>query len=554
MQQILTNRNLQLTFIGVVLFIFFLGNNQLVLWDNAESAVALMAQQIVKTGDWQLLFLNFGDGISMHPLQVWETALVYKVFGINEFATRFPAVLYVILTFGTLFYFVRKLYSETVALLAVVILATSFFVPTLAKVNLAESGLLFYATVLFFAFLSNLKTPDLKVTIAFWVAALLSTFQGGFVAVAAIAITWGVLFGLNKTLRPQLLQLKPWLFPIVLLPIIAWVLITKTDASVIKMTPFYDTFLNPETSVSFGQQTIILVLAFLPWIGFLIASLFRLGKELIKKEEEAIFYGSWLIFGYLIYEFIPSAMEIPSAIIYPAVAVLMAKQFLDFEAACERFQNRPINEHLEIRVKKAKFQQENLTKTAQLLGIIVVFLITFGLAMVGYSQGVGILRTSFVGILLWITGFVVAIGLYGRNSQITFYGAISGGLLFLLFGWLLIVPVIEPARSVAQRTTNIIEALEVKNNVIIAVNDKYALAGLPFYLNNQSVEYQSITDTTTLKTMYLETTNATFILDDYQYKSLKETVNNAPNKASKIIPVEGIMKGFGAGNYWIVKR
>jgi 4-amino-4-deoxy-L-arabinose transferase-like glycosyltransferase len=555
MQQILTNRNLQLTFIGIVLFIFFLGNNQLVLWDNAESAVALTAQQIVQTGNWTVLFLNFEDGISIHILQVFETALMYKIFGINEFATRFPSVLYVIFTFVTVFYFVQKLYSETVALMTVVILATSFFVPTLAKINLAESGLLFYATVMFFAFLSNLRTSDLKVTIAFWVATLLSTFQGGFVAVFAIAGTWGILFFFKKNLRSQLLKLQPWLFPIVLLPIIAWVFMTKTDGSTIRMTPFYDTFLNPSTSVSFGQQTIILILGFLPWIGFLVVSLFRLGKEFIKKEEEAILYGSWLILGYLIYEFVPSAMEIPSAIIYPAVAVLMANQFLDFEAACQRFNNAPINEHLTIRVKKAKFQQENLVKTAQLLGIISVFGITFGLAIIGYSQGVGILRTSFVGILLWISGFAVAIGLYGRNSQIAFYGAISGGLLFMLFGWLLVVPVIEPARSVSQRTTNIVEKLAVKNNVLIVVSDEYALASLPFYLNNKSIEYSTaLLDSNALKIMYLEQPNTTFILDDYQYKSLRETANAEATKASKIIPVEGIMKNFGAGNYWIVKR
>jgi hypothetical protein len=248
-------------------------------------------------------------------------------------------------------------------------------------------------------------------------------------------------------------------------------------------------------------------------------------------------------------------MEIPSAIIYPAVAVLMANQFLDFEAACQRFNNAPINEHLTIRVKKAKFQQENLVKTAQLLGIISVFGITFGLAIIGYSQGVGILRTSFVGILLWISGFAVAIGLYGRNSQIAFYGAISGGLLFMLFGWLLVVPVIEPARSVSQRTTNIVEKLAVKNNVLIVVSDEYALASLPFYLNNKSIEYSTaLLDSNALKIMYLEQPNTTFILDDYQYKSLRETANAEATKASKIIPVEGIMKNFGAGNYWIVKR
>ena len=53
--------------------------------------------------------------------------------------------------------------------------------------------------------------------------------------------------------------------------------------------------------------------------------------------------------------------------------------------------------------------------------------------MVGYSQGVGILRTGFVGMILWITSFIVAIGLYARNSDMIFYGSVAGGLLFILF-------------------------------------------------------------------------------------------------------------------------
>ncbi|NJN78224.1 MAG: phospholipid carrier-dependent glycosyltransferase [Saprospiraceae bacterium] len=109
--------------------------------------------------------------------------MTYKIFGVNEFTTRFPSVVYIILTFMTLYYFVRKLYDENLALLAIVILATSFLVPTLAKVNLAESGLIFYSSVLFFTFWASLKSSDWKMTTAFWVAALLSTFQGGFVAI-----------------------------------------------------------------------------------------------------------------------------------------------------------------------------------------------------------------------------------------------------------------------------------------------------------------------------------------------------------------------------------
>lgn len=556
MQQILTNRNIQLTFIGVILFIFFLGNFQLSLWDNSESVVALQAQQILQTGDWSIITFNIFEGITAHPLQIWETVLSYKAFGTTGFATRFPSVIYVILTLMTVFYFTRKLYSETIGLLSVVILASSFIVPTLAKVNLAESGLLFYTTVMFFTFWSSLKENDWKITTLFWLAALLSTFQGGFVAVAAITGVWSVLFLMKKDLRKQLFNIKPYLIVLVCIPILIWANQSTNAAEAMNITKeaglLHDAMFE-DSSLHFGRQTLFLIIGFLPWLAFLPASLVRLVKEFIKKEEEAVFYGSWIVLGYLIYEFVPTSMHLPSVMIYPAVVVLMAKKLVNYEKACERFHDRPINEHLEIQIKKAGFQEENLVKTSQLLGVIGVFCITFALAMIGYSQGVGIMKTGFVGMVLWITSFIVAIGIYARNSVMAFYGIIAGGVLFVLFGWLLVVPVLEPARSLSKRTVEAITKTEDSGKIIIAVSDNYALPTLPFYLNNSQLDYNLITKKEEIKSLYLDKTKHTFILDDYQYKALKEIVNAKETKASRIEPIEGVLlKDFKKGNYWIV--
>lgn len=559
MQQVLTNRNIQLTFIGIVLFIFFLGNFQLSLWDNSEAATALIAQQIAQTGNWHILFYDTFEGIVAHPLQIWETVLTYKVFGVNEFSTRFPSAIYIILTLMVLFYFVRRLYNETLALLAVAILSTSFLVPTIAKVNLTETGLLFYSTVMFFTFLSSLKEDNWKITATFWVAALLSTFQGGFVSIVAISSVWGVLFFLKKDLRKQLFHIKPYLLIVAVLPILIWANRSASASATFEITKeaaqLYEIMFLKDNSIHIGRQSLFLIIGFLPWLAFLPASLFRLGKDAIKKEETAIIYGSFVVFGYLIYEFVPTSMHLPSVMIYPALAVLMAKKVLGYEAACERFQNRPINEHLTIRAKKAGFQDENIIKTSQLLGVIGVFCITFILGMIGYSQGVGIMKTGFVGMILWVTSFLVAIGLYSRNSLLMFYGIISGGLLFMLFGWLLAVPVLEPARSLSKRTVQAIEKIENKGEIIVATSGDYILPSLSFYLNNSQLDSKLITDKTKIKTLYLDDKKHTFILDDYQYKALKETANAEETKANRIEPIEGILlKNFKKGNYWIVNE
>ncbi|MFK7948365.1 MAG: ArnT family glycosyltransferase [Saprospiraceae bacterium] len=557
MQSIITNRNIQLAFVGVVLFILFLGNYQFSLWDNSESSVALMAQQVIQTNNWIPVFYSFSDGIAFHPLQIWETVLSYKIFGVNEFATRFPALMYVILTLVTLFYFTRTWYNEKVAILAVVILSSSFLFPTLAKVNLVESGLLFYATVMFGTFWSSLKAKDVKMTVAFWVAALLSTFHGGFVAIVPFVGAWFVLFFMKKDWRQALMNIQPYLIIVAVIPVITWAIMSTESAensNIPSSSLIYRHFLDTSTSVNIGRQTFLLLIGFLPWIALLPSSLIRLVKDVIKQDDTALFFGSWIGFGYILFEFLPTAMQMPSVVIYPAIAILMAQKFWNHEAACERFQNAPINEHIEIRARKAKFQEEDVMKTAQLLGVITVFVITFILSMIGYSQGVGIMRTGFVGMILWITSFIVAIGLYARNMNLFFYGAVSGSLLFVLFTWLLVIPVLEPARSFTKRTVEVIEKMEHKGKVIIATHDEYNLSSLPFYLNRKNID-ASFLHKESIKSRYLNDEKEVFILDDYEYKALKEIANSEEHKATKIIPIEGIlMKDRKAGNYWIVQE
>ena len=555
MQAILTNRNIQLTFVGILLFIFLLGNYQFSLWDKAESIVALKAQQIVKTNDWTPVFSHFIDGFRVHPLQIWETALSYKIFGVSEFATRFPSLLYSIFTLVVLLYFVRRSHDEKTGILAVLILSTSFLLPTFAKINLAESGLLFYATVMFGAFSESLKTKNIALTIVFWLAATLSTFHGGFIAILPFVGTWLLLFFIKKDWRTALFNIQPYLIILAIIPIIAWALINKVDAT--SLNTNYNA-IKPSASAKISRQSLLLLLGFLPWIALLPASLVRLSKNISKKEDNALLFGGWILFGFLLFEFLPTSMQMPSVVVFPAIAILMAQQFWNYNDACERFQNAPINEHIEIRVKKAGFKDENIMKTSQLLGVIAVFIITFMLSMIGYKQGVGILRTGFVGMILWITSFIVAIGLYARNANMILYGATSGGLLFLLFTYLLVIPVLEPARSFTKRTAAAVQEVE-SNDIFIYANPDNIPPSLHFYLNNLQFENDKTTihfnPTSDLSSLYHNNDNLTLILDSQHYKSLKETPHFDKNKIEKTIKVEGVsITDKKATNYWVIQK
>jgi 4-amino-4-deoxy-L-arabinose transferase-like glycosyltransferase len=90
----------------IILFgaLFFLSFNGLVhLFDWDEINFAESAREMIVTGDYSTVQINFTPFWEKPPLYIWLQALSMKVFGINEFAARFPNALCGILTLLILF-------------------------------------------------------------------------------------------------------------------------------------------------------------------------------------------------------------------------------------------------------------------------------------------------------------------------------------------------------------------------------------------------------------------------------------------------------------------
>lgn len=87
---------------GALFFITGIGGVRLFDWDEINFAES--AREMILTGDWFNVQINFESFWEKPPLFIWMQALCMKVFGVGEFAARLPDALMGIITLLTLFH------------------------------------------------------------------------------------------------------------------------------------------------------------------------------------------------------------------------------------------------------------------------------------------------------------------------------------------------------------------------------------------------------------------------------------------------------------------
>lgn len=109
----MTKKVLLITFIAGLAFLPFLGSVHLFDWDEANFAE--LAREMIVSGDYLQPQINFLPFYEKPPLFIWLQVLSMKVFGINEFAARFPNAIAGIVVLVSLFLIGKKHFSERMA-------------------------------------------------------------------------------------------------------------------------------------------------------------------------------------------------------------------------------------------------------------------------------------------------------------------------------------------------------------------------------------------------------------------------------------------------------
>ena len=177
------SKTLFLLLIIVSFFTFFqLGNHPLLDWD--ESRNGINAIEMLQNKDWvNLHFRGTVDDWNLKPpLSIWMIAASYSVFGLNEFALRFPAALGIIFATFFLFKIIRLYRSESFALFTCLILVSvkgwlGFHMGRTGDMDAILLAMLMAATFFFLQYIDFKKTSGIFLSaiffgLAFWVKGL----------------------------------------------------------------------------------------------------------------------------------------------------------------------------------------------------------------------------------------------------------------------------------------------------------------------------------------------------------------------------------------------
>ncbi len=112
-----------LVVIGYLLFVPFLDHVHLFDWDEINFAES--AREMLLTGNYRMVQINFEPFYEKPPFFIWLQALSMSYFGVNEFAARLPNAICGIVTMLTVFNVGRYVFSSQMGVLWALLFACS---------------------------------------------------------------------------------------------------------------------------------------------------------------------------------------------------------------------------------------------------------------------------------------------------------------------------------------------------------------------------------------------------------------------------------------------
>jgi hypothetical protein len=136
--------------IAITAFLPFLGNTHLFDWDEINFAEC--AREMIETGNYSVVTINYQPFWEKPPLFIWMQVISMKLFGINEFAARFPNVVCGFLTLLFIFNIGSKLYDLKMAWLWVLFYVGSFLPHLYFRSGIIDPwfNLFIFASIYFF--------------------------------------------------------------------------------------------------------------------------------------------------------------------------------------------------------------------------------------------------------------------------------------------------------------------------------------------------------------------------------------------------------------------
>lgn len=207
--------------LGFLLVCRLIANYFIPLNDTTEARYAEIARKMLETGNWVTLQHDYGVPFwAKPPLATWLSAASMKLFGVNEFAARFPSLLLSLAVLTLVWTLAKKQCGHVAGLVAVVVLAGTFYFFLDAGVVMTEPALIFCTTLSLTGFWLALIEGSVLWSYLFFVGLGLGLLAKGPIALVLVGLPlffWVLWHNKWKLLWQRL----PWIKGTLLLCLIA---------------------------------------------------------------------------------------------------------------------------------------------------------------------------------------------------------------------------------------------------------------------------------------------------------------------------------------------
>jgi 4-amino-4-deoxy-L-arabinose transferase-like glycosyltransferase len=193
--------------LAALLFIPFLGHVHLFDWDEINFAEA--SREMIKMHDYTRVYIDFKPFWEKPPMFFWMQSTAMKIFGVNEFASRFPNAICGIFTLLTVFLCGSKIYDRKFGVLWALAFGGSLFPNMYFKSGIIDpwfnlfTFLSIYYFILYHWKRNNFDKPGIDKSQVYYVV-LSGIFMGlavltkGQVALMVFLLTLGVYLIYNR--------------------------------------------------------------------------------------------------------------------------------------------------------------------------------------------------------------------------------------------------------------------------------------------------------------------------------------------------------------------
>ncbi len=459
-----TDSQKAIVLIALVAVILLANNNYVSLWDQDEAAYAGFALNMVETGNWLMPEFTWSDVHRKPPLHFWNIAISYKIFGVNEFAVRFPSVMFILLTLGVVYWGGRKIFGDKESLFGTAVLASSFLVPTLAKISVTDATLLFFTTLCGLAILKGLLYRKWIWVFVFWISFSLALLTKG-PPVIIFAGGFGILLLVLHPNRRNLLIFHPWFFlPLSMLPLLAWAHACMQDpqgkAFIEWMLDWY--VLKRIGGSVFGQtgppgtHLLGIVVFFIPYLIYLPAAFITMLRNFwTGQRENSFLLAAWFIAGWFIFELSPS--KLPAYVVAAHVPLALA-------------------------IGGKMTDVKNFAGWVLSVQVVVWSCFIAGLAITPFLLNLPVGPKLIF--LLASAAMIVGLFFAFRNKNRRFSigtRLVAFSFLFQAIVWIAIMPIIEPLKNSTLVVAKTAEKMAHEDTMVVLANSFSKPPSLPFY-------------------------------------------------------------------------